>query len=204
MATIPSGTKFIGLSPNYPTAEKRSGLINSESEAYTMQDIIDTVGAGGSSNPSVIDAKVSGATAVTGTTSLTLSQSILIPANTFTAAGGILEVLARYQKTGTAGNQSAYVLINTANNLTGAQTLAFFSSSAFTLIQGIRTARVTASTIEVFNTGSALVNDYIGSSNAPSVISFNPAVDNYLLFAITLANGSDSSIVEMARAVKYE
>lgn len=203
MATVPSGQKFHTVPANVNTQEKGSALANSQREIYTMQDIIDTVGAG-SSNPSVIDVKVSGATAVTGTTSLTLSQSILIPANTFTAAGGILEVLARYQKTGTAGNQSAYVLINTANNLTGAQTLAFFSSSAFTLIQGIRTAKVTASTIEVFNTGAALVNDYIGSSNAPSTISFNPAVDNYLLFAITLANGSDSSIVDMARAVKYQ
>jgi hypothetical protein len=44
MATIPLGTKFIGLAANYPTVERRSALINDESEAYTMQDIIDTVG----------------------------------------------------------------------------------------------------------------------------------------------------------------
>jgi len=43
MATIPSGTKFIGLAANYPTTERRSALINAESEAYTMQDIVDTV-----------------------------------------------------------------------------------------------------------------------------------------------------------------
>jgi hypothetical protein len=42
MATIPSGTKFIGLSPDYPTIERRSSLINNESEPYTMQDIVDT------------------------------------------------------------------------------------------------------------------------------------------------------------------
>ena len=46
MATIPSGTKFIGLAPNYPTVERRSASINAESEAYTMQDIADTVSAG--------------------------------------------------------------------------------------------------------------------------------------------------------------
>lgn len=39
MAQIPSGTKFIGLEPSYQTAEKRSKLINSESEAYTIEDI---------------------------------------------------------------------------------------------------------------------------------------------------------------------
>jgi hypothetical protein len=36
---IAAGTKFIGLSANYPTVERRSGLINSESEAYTIEDI---------------------------------------------------------------------------------------------------------------------------------------------------------------------
>jgi hypothetical protein len=39
MATIPSGTKFIGLAADYQTVEKRSKIINSESEAYTIEDI---------------------------------------------------------------------------------------------------------------------------------------------------------------------
>ena len=47
MAAIPSGTKFIGLSANYPTVERRSSLINSESEAYTIEDI--ATAAGGNS-----------------------------------------------------------------------------------------------------------------------------------------------------------
>lgn len=47
MAQIPSGTKFIGLPSTYPTAEKRSSLVNSESGVYTMQDIIDTAGVPG-------------------------------------------------------------------------------------------------------------------------------------------------------------
>lgn len=38
MATIPSGTKFIGLAADYPTVERRSALINAESEAYTIED----------------------------------------------------------------------------------------------------------------------------------------------------------------------
>ena len=39
MATVAPGTKFIGLSANYPTVERRSALINNESEAYTIEDI---------------------------------------------------------------------------------------------------------------------------------------------------------------------
>lgn len=46
MAIIPNDEKFIGLSANYPTVERRSSLINAESQAYTMQDITDTVSAG--------------------------------------------------------------------------------------------------------------------------------------------------------------
>lgn len=43
MAIIPSTEKFIGLSANVDTVNKRSAIINEESQAYTMQDIIDTV-----------------------------------------------------------------------------------------------------------------------------------------------------------------
>jgi len=39
MGIVASGTKFIGLSSTYPTVERRSSLINNESEAYTIEDI---------------------------------------------------------------------------------------------------------------------------------------------------------------------
>lgn len=44
MATIPNTTQFIGISANVDLQEKKSALINSETEPYTMQDITDTVG----------------------------------------------------------------------------------------------------------------------------------------------------------------
>lgn len=43
MAIIPSNEQFIGLSASLNTTEKRSALVNAESQAYTMQDIVDTV-----------------------------------------------------------------------------------------------------------------------------------------------------------------
>ena len=46
MATIPNDQKFIGLSASVDTTERRSALINAESQAYTMQDFIDTIGGG--------------------------------------------------------------------------------------------------------------------------------------------------------------
>jgi hypothetical protein len=40
---IPSGTKFVGINPNFPTAERKSAQNNAAQEVVTMQDIIDTV-----------------------------------------------------------------------------------------------------------------------------------------------------------------
>jgi hypothetical protein len=107
MATIPSGQKFHTVPAGVQTVERGSALANSQREIYTMQDVIDTVSQNVSANPSVIDLKVTSGTAVTGTTNTTISQNILIPANTFTSAGGALEFMARYQKTGTAANYSS-------------------------------------------------------------------------------------------------
>lgn len=43
---IPLNTRFIGIAPQVDLVEKKSSLINAETEPYTMQDIIDTVGNG--------------------------------------------------------------------------------------------------------------------------------------------------------------
>jgi hypothetical protein len=47
MTAIPSGTQFIGLSATFPTVERRSNLINNESQAYTIEDISTAVGGTG-------------------------------------------------------------------------------------------------------------------------------------------------------------
>ena len=46
MPIIPSSEQFIGFSPNVNTDERRSEIINAESFPYTMQDFINTIGAG--------------------------------------------------------------------------------------------------------------------------------------------------------------
>lgn len=204
MATIPLNTQFIGLASTVDTTERRSALINAESDAYTMQDIVDTVSPTVTANPSVIDLKVTDGDIVTGITDAVISQTIIIPANTFTSAGGALEFMARYRKIGTAGNFSSTVFINTSNTLTGAQFLAWFSSSGIAAIQGIRTARISANTLTVYPVNATAISDYATTFNAYQSISFDPTVDHYLLFTVQLFSGSDSALVEMARAVKYE
>jgi hypothetical protein len=47
MATVSPGTQFIGLSATYQTTERRSNLINNESQAYTIEDIAASTSGGG-------------------------------------------------------------------------------------------------------------------------------------------------------------
>jgi hypothetical protein len=204
MATIPSGQKFHTVPAGVQTVERGSALANSQREIYTMQDVIDTVSPSITANPSVIDLKVTDGDIVTGITITAISQTIIIPANTFTSAGGALEFMARYRKIGTAGNFSSTVFINTSNTLTGASALAWFSSSGIAAIQGIRTARISANTLTVYPVNATAISDYASTFNAYQSISFDPTVDHYLLFTVELFSGSDSALVEMARAVKYE
>ena len=210
MAIIANDTQFIGISPSIDLTGKKSAILNEQTEPVTMADIVDTVSASVSSNPQVIDLKVTNGTAVTGTINAAISQTLLIPANTFTAAGGMLEFMARYNKTGFAGNQACSVYINTAPNFTGGSIVALFASGpgggggTNLTIQGIRTARIASNTLTIYPSNTTGITDYVGTTLAQTSVAFDPTVDNYLLFAITLSNAADSSVVEMARATKYE
>lgn len=46
MATVPSGTRFIGIADTVNLKERKSAVLNSETQPYTIQDIADTVGVG--------------------------------------------------------------------------------------------------------------------------------------------------------------
>jgi hypothetical protein len=97
MALIPSGTKFIGLAPTYQTVERRSALINNESQPYTMQDIIDTAGVSlapqmyivvldqSGTNPPVATDIVTDFDPTTINRNNVGSYTFLFPAGTFTA-----------------------------------------------------------------------------------------------------------------------
>lgn len=156
-----------------------------------------------SANPSVIALSATNGTAVTGTTNDTLSRSLLIPANTFTG-NGMLEIIARSFKTGSAGNQSLRAYTNTSASLTGATLIAtFLAASSQVLPQGIRTFRINSNTLTGTFASTSGNSDYV-AANGKSSTTFNTTVDNYIIFSIQLTNAADSSVVEMARATKYE
>jgi hypothetical protein len=154
------------------------------------------------SNPSVIALSATDGTVITGTTALSISRYLLIPANTITGQS-VLEFMARYQKTGTAGAHGCTVYLNTSPTLAGASLVASFVNSVTpTLVQGIRSVRINTSNLLTLSPSSGAFNDYTTFSSE-SLVSFNASVDNYLLFCVQNASASDSNVVQMARVVKY-
>jgi hypothetical protein len=155
-------------------------------------------------NPSVIASSYENGTTVTGTTTETLSQSLLIPANTY-SANGMLEILCRMTKTGGAGSTTIKVYKNTSNTLTGATQIGLLGSplSATTLwCQGIKTFRINSNTLTGQPLNTAALNDYVSSTTALLSTTFTTNVDNYILFSIQLSSTADSANISMARAIK--
>jgi hypothetical protein len=154
------------------------------------------------SNPSVIALSATNGTVITGTTALSISRSLLIPANTITGES-VIEVMARYQKTGTVSGNTCAVYLNTSPTLTGASLVAtFVSLNVSTLVQGNRIIRINTSNLYTLLTTSITIQDYTTFSNE-SVVPFNASVNNYLLFCVQNNSASDSNVVQMARVVKY-
>ena len=137
-------------------------------------------------NPLVIALNATDGTIVTGTLLETLSRSLLIPANTF-IDNGILEVLCRMTKTGTAGTSSVKIYKNTSNTLTGATLIATLTNSTTAtniFAKGYRQIRINANTLTTINSSQNLITDDFTSSIITST-TFTTNVDNYILFKDT-------------------
>lgn len=158
--------------------------------------------SGGAANPSVIAANYADGTIVTGTTTNTISQSLLIPANSFTG-NGMLEVLARVTKTGSLGTLTARIYVNTTNSITGATLIGTIVGSTSLWAQGIRTMRINSNTLTCIASSSSFQNDNTSSTFTATSATFTTSVDNYIIFSIQLANAGDSARFEMSRAVRY-
>lgn len=46
MSTVPSGTRFIGISDRVNLTERKSAGLNSDTQPYTIDDLVDTIGVG--------------------------------------------------------------------------------------------------------------------------------------------------------------
>jgi hypothetical protein len=156
---------------------------------------------GGSSNPSVISLDITDGTVVTGTTADTLSKSMLIAANTFTTSG-MLEIITRALKTGSAGNAAIRIYLNTSNTITGATLIATLVNTNSQFFQSIRNMSIKSNTLSTIQANTATLGDF-SIAGSVSNITYNTNTSYYLLFSIQLTNSSDSAVIKFARATKY-
>jgi hypothetical protein len=131
---------------------------------------------------------------VTGTTTQTILQSVLIPANTF-VAGDLLETLVRGVKSGTAGINTFRFNINTSLSLVGMTTLYSVNMAAgSTYIQTERTYNIINATTNTqsFGITSTLTTDTQNSSTAVSTLAIDWTVNQYFFVTGQLANTGDT------------
>jgi hypothetical protein len=199
MAIIPLNQKFHTIENSVVTKERGSALVNSQKEIFTMQDIIDTTGVVAS--PSAIAVNVLDGTPITGTT-LTISTSLLIPANTI-VTNSILQLSWGIERvSGTSGTVGNQVYINTTNSLTGATLVAIGGNLVTGLtyvncsrdIQKVGTTAKTSQAIQMVNDGtlSASINTF----------TLNNATDLYFIFACN-GGASDVSVIRQIRITQY-
>lgn len=143
---------------------------------------------------------------VTGTTSNTITQSILIPANTL-ASNNALDIVARFRKTGTAGSSLYRIYINSSNSLTGATLISnlYTIASGATILshQNQRTFFYDGTTLTTNSSTGSNITDIIQLTSSTFSFVLNSTIDYYLIFAIQLNNSTDSSAINGYRVLKY-
>ena len=113
------------------------------------------------------------------------SASVFIPAGTI-VTNNTIYIKAFIERTvvSGAGSSGFRFYVNTTNTITGATFLGSSASMASTVrFQRFeRNIFYDGTNLNLFFTGTSAANDYVASGI--SLIGFNPAVDNYLIFAV--------------------
>jgi len=132
--------------------------------------------------------------ALTGVTTEGILKSYLIPANTLTASE-ILNFANDLYKTGTAGTVTSRLYTNTTASLSGASLLATNISTAGNRKVPLRRQLVLkGGNIEVISAIGSLPDDNLNSSSVATLVTFNPAVDNYFITTAQNASAGDSTL----------
>ena len=134
-------------------------------------------------------------TAVTGTTTSTLTSSVLIPANTV-ATGDMLYIKTRIRKTGTAGTVTTRMYVNTSAAIGGSLIATSATAVATSLyFQYARTLAVKSSTNTESMAGNLNVNadDNLSVTTAVSTSNIDWTVNQYLVVALTNGSTADTS-----------
>lgn len=127
---------------------------------------------------------------ITGTTANTASTSQRIFANTV-SSGNIIQVRTKVHKINSTTSSSIRMYINTTNSLTGATLIATAAAMNILGIQSFwRDFLLVGSQLYCYNPNNAISSDITFS--AATLVSFNPAVDYYIIFAVQNTATADS------------
>ena len=143
--------------------------------------------------PIINKIKTTDGTAVTGTTANTLTDSILIPANSV-AVGDVITFRNRVRKTGTAGLLSVRAYVNTTAVIGGANVAISSNANTTRVSQMIRTLAVKTSTnTESFPISGIFTDD---TQTGTVVVSSNIdwTIDQYLVISVQNTSAADSTI----------
>lgn len=141
----------------------------------------------------VLDKTVTDAS-VTGTASETKVYSYTIAANTL-SSGDILDIMAHFRKTGTAGTMITRIRFGT-NNSTADNIMATMTSATSTLTQNMqRTFLIKDAThIEVYPPTSNVNTDVASAGTVVTSVTVDLTVTNYLTVTIQDSNTGDTGI----------
>lgn len=150
-------------------------------------------------------AKPSGTTIATDGTVVTgpgvgISQSILIPANTL-ADGNFIDLYWAYSRLSGGTAVQIQVYTNTTNSLVGANLLRTAGNLTATVSIGATSVYAVSGNTLRFSPNPVQLasSEYTQSTTGINTAAFNPAVDNYLIFAcnLTLAGTAVVNLVKL-------
>ena len=150
-------------------------------------------------------AKPSGTTIATDGTVVTgpgvgISQSILIPANTL-ADGNFIDLYWAYSRLSGGTAVQIQVYTNTTNSLVGANLLRTAGNLTATVSIGATSVYAISGNTLRFSPNPVQLasSEYTQSTTGINTAAFNPAVDNYLIFAcnLTLAGTAAVNLVKL-------
>ena len=160
----------------------------------------------GSGNVS-IGPKLLGYSGITGTnttgTTITISHSLLIPANTLTT-NSILQLIFRmYRVSGNVGQLYGRIYFNTTNSLTGATVLnsTFQMNGGGTQYLGYVERNFSYNGTNLVTYQNNAFSDY--TTGSVLSIPFNKTVDNYVLFTMQAQNIADVGNINLFKVFAY-
>ena len=176
-------SKKITFNDPAPKNIQNAGIVRIENYNRVVEDITTLFNL---AKPSGTTIAIDG-TVVTGP-SVDISQSILIPANTL-ADGNFIDLYWAYSRLSGSTSVQVQVYTNTTNSLVGANLLRTAGNlTAAVSIGATSVYAVSGNTLRFSpNPVQLASSEYTQSTTGINTAAFNPAVDNYIIFACNLS-----------------